>query len=432
MRVLRLLALAAVLTVAAPAWAQPAKPSGLMSSGLKPSGLKPAGLSQKSQSKNDNLLGRLPPLVFYVAKGEPNACGDGCDTWIAAEGAFDMGAAKRFRDFLKRQGDRKLPVYFHSPGGIAGQAMDMGRLMRQRKMTAGVARTIPQGCDPTKDKDEPCDALKRSGRELPAELRSARTLCNSACVYALIGAVARQVAPGARLGVHASKVLSYRGAYGKSVRPGTAAQIREHNAELRRYILEMGIDAALHDAAEEISHERVRYLSRDEIARFRIDTREFQDSRWMVDEGPPGPMAIIKFVTEAKGPDSKEYRVSRIRMSCVNKDFLLMEYGRELGSDEKSGPLLTLAAGEQKLNLEMRRGRTVVGYNNISMDDRSVRLPVAFLKSAAAADNIEIAEGTVLTVVGWELPQNSKPKSVVKLSTAGLSGSLDALLERCR
>src|SRR5215468_52155 len=40
------------------------------------------------------------PMMFFVAKGGPNACGPGCSEWIAAEGMIDPDAAQRFRDFL--------------------------------------------------------------------------------------------------------------------------------------------------------------------------------------------------------------------------------------------------------------------------------------------------------------------------------------------
>jgi hypothetical protein len=60
------------------------------------------------------------PVVFYVAKGEPNACGPGCREWIAAEGTFDRDAPQRLRALLNRLGQRKLPIYFHSPGGSIG------------------------------------------------------------------------------------------------------------------------------------------------------------------------------------------------------------------------------------------------------------------------------------------------------------------------
>ena len=40
------------------------------------------------------------PLIFFVAKGRPSACGPHCITWIAADGMIDSDAARRFRAFL--------------------------------------------------------------------------------------------------------------------------------------------------------------------------------------------------------------------------------------------------------------------------------------------------------------------------------------------
>jgi hypothetical protein len=76
----------------------------------------------------------------YVAKGEPNACGAGCREWIAAEGAIDRDAPLRLRALLNRLGERKLPIYLHSPGGSVDAGIAIGRLMRERRITAGVGR----------------------------------------------------------------------------------------------------------------------------------------------------------------------------------------------------------------------------------------------------------------------------------------------------
>src|SRR5688500_4589951 len=54
----------------------------------------------------------IPPIMFFTAKGEADACGPGCDTWIAAHGAFDEGAPQRLRAALAKAGKRKLPIYF--------------------------------------------------------------------------------------------------------------------------------------------------------------------------------------------------------------------------------------------------------------------------------------------------------------------------------
>jgi hypothetical protein len=88
------------------------------------------------------------PINFYLAKGEPDACGPGCSEWIAAEGYFDPDAAERFRMFMRRLRGASRPIFFSSPGGIQEQALSIGRLMRLRGMTAGVAITLPDGCDP--------------------------------------------------------------------------------------------------------------------------------------------------------------------------------------------------------------------------------------------------------------------------------------------
>jgi hypothetical protein len=214
-----------------------------------------------SESQPKNLW---PPIAFYVAKGEPDECGPGCREWIVAEGLIDREAPQRLRALLGRLGQRKLPIYFHSPGGSVEGGLAIGRLLRERRLTAGVARTIPLGCDPTKEHEDTCDIVKRSGKELVAEFRTARTLCNSSCVYALIGAAEREVAAGARIGVHEMAVGKYdeRGAPvsldRKTLSREQMNQLRAEEVRLERYIGEMGIDRALFDAAAQIGNERIR------------------------------------------------------------------------------------------------------------------------------------------------------------------------------
>ena len=80
-----------------------------------------------------------PPMAFYVVKGAADACGRGCDSWIAVEGQVDSAAAPRFRKFLQRVGNRNLPLYFYSPGGNLDQALAMGAMLRERHAVARVA-----------------------------------------------------------------------------------------------------------------------------------------------------------------------------------------------------------------------------------------------------------------------------------------------------
>ena len=89
---------------------------------------------------------RSEPMIFVVATGEPNACGRGCTEWIAGEGQFDEGAAQRFREFLAVLAKRDLPIFFNSDGGLLREAVQIGLILRESRMTAGVARTFPEGC----------------------------------------------------------------------------------------------------------------------------------------------------------------------------------------------------------------------------------------------------------------------------------------------
>src|SRR5499426_1410553 len=220
---------------------------------------------------------QAPPMIIYLAKGEDGACGEGCNEWIAAEGRFESDTAQRLRTFLTRLGKRKLPIFFHSLGGNGVAAMTMGRLLREREMTAGVYETIPVGCVDVSE--QRCRALKQLGEVLPATLRNVAN-CSSACVFALIGAKVRQVPPGARLGVHAGKVIV---PWAEARRIGYSDQqiasfqkVRqgELSAQARRYVQEMKVDVRLFDLMSKVPHESVYFLSRNEIAGFGIDTRE--------------------------------------------------------------------------------------------------------------------------------------------------------------
>src|SRR5581483_8731815 len=310
-----------------------------------------APLAQNSPGKSETKQADSipPPIAFFVAKGEKDACGPGCSEWIAADGSIDKNAGQRFRALLDRLGKRKLPVYFHSPGGSVGAGIEIGQTLRARGMTAGVARTIPQGCNPAQEREKACDAIMRSGRELTAELRTVRTLCNSSCVYALIGATTREVTAGARIGVHSSAIGTFDKdgtVAGLNRAPKTAAEIAAlelANGRLAQYIAAMGIDRGLFKAVSEITHDKLRYISRDEIARFGIDRRDFHESRWTVDEGPPGPLVVVKFLTENKGGEPRQYRTTKIELRCSRTKDVAVTFSREIAAADGIGSIAVVA-----------------------------------------------------------------------------------------
>ena len=215
-----------------------------------------------------NASNRTTP-VFVIARGNPDACGSGCNEWIAADGAFDQGAEKRFRNFLDTLKGRKLPIFFNSTGGDSTEAYAVGRILRERKMTASVGATIPDDCRTGKAMDAACRQLVQSRRDLKAELRTPGAICSSACVYALIGASVRQIPDGTRLGIHAPSRSSTQKV--QLLRARDPADEQYHVAR-RRYVQQMGVDPELVDLADKTPHASIHILTRDEIARFRVET----------------------------------------------------------------------------------------------------------------------------------------------------------------
>lgn len=391
----------------------------------------------------------FPPIAFFVARGEPDACGRNCSEWIAADGAIDLGAPQRLRALLERLGRRKLPIYFHSPGGSITGALAIGRLLRGRGMTAGVGWTVPQGCDPKVPREPACDKLKRSGRELPAELDAGHTMCNSACVYAFVGAAVRRLAPGASLGIHASS-FSFVDRNGRaSVRPSKTllrATVAQSYALVSRYLGDMGIDPGLLTAARQIASDHIRFLSRSEVRRFNIDRRSFVESEWtMVTE----PARAIRKVYMS-GVAGDDFRTSLILLSCAQPDRLRMVFAREVApGDDAAATAISVAAGASVRVLKPGR-RTTLSSSKSEYDVGSIEVPADFLLGAGesialspapaaeppATDPARIAPMTGPMTAPTTAPATStaaiKPSEpVVTLSTVGLGAALAKLLPTC-
>ena len=241
------------------------------------------------------------PMIFVVATGEPNACGRGCTEWIAGQGRFDEGATQRFREFLAVSTKRDLPIFFNSDGGLLREAVQIGSILRENRMTAGVARTVVEGCQLGFPLDDACRRLMQSKREHKAKLYYGGARCASACVYAMVGASTRHVDPGATLRIHS----------------GIGREIDKAENFLRRYVVAMGVDPGLVDAAAKIPSRTFRGLSRGEIERFGIETRGVYETPWFAYHGPAGEFLLLKSATYPTGDTGDQYRTRTVGLRRV-------------------------------------------------------------------------------------------------------------------
>jgi hypothetical protein len=222
-------------------------------------------------------------IEFYLARGEADACGRGCNEWIVAEGKIDAGAAPRLRRLLAKLGRRRPAIYFHSPGGSVAGALELGRLIHDQRLTVSVAHTVPRGCDRDKPLEKSCEALKRSGQELESEFDQTVALCNSSCVYVLAGGVVRVVPPWVKLGIHDVGLDPE-----KKLPPSALAEQAKKvaHAHIQEYLRDMGFDKGLFTAASAIPYASHMFLERDEVVRFGIDRREFGETVWRFVDKP--------------------------------------------------------------------------------------------------------------------------------------------------
>jgi hypothetical protein len=351
------------------------------------------------------------PLIFFVAKGELNACGSHCSEWIAAEGNIDTEAAKRFREFLDEPTRRNLPVFFNSLGGSAGQATTIGRMLRQYRMKAGVARTIPEGCRSAPAVNDACRHIMQSKSEHKARLVTTGARCASGCVYAILGASVRQVDRGAELGIHSVRyLLVSRG-------PATSALPKTEVAHewLRNYAVEMGIDPGLIDAAARVSPDRIHWMTRAEIDRFGIETRGFYETRWTLLQDALAILSVAKSWTQPT-MDRGDFLTGVIQLRCsdaVSKYFLTVR--NELPPFKSNwGMKVKLSGGDNNLELQPIAGQ--IGPSvvfNATIDREAIQ---------------KVAAGSRLGVTEIE---GSNVSRAFDLSTVGLSHALGQLQKRC-
>jgi len=275
------------------------------------------------------------PMIFVVAHGGPDACGPGCSDWIAAEGYFDKDAEARFRSFLASLSGRQLPIVFDSNGGILGQGILIGQILRERRMTASVAETYPNACRTGTAGHPACRKIMQQSRDIRARLRTGTGKCHSACVYALIGASRLQVPPNAPVGIHASRETAASLELARRPGAATPAQIL---ADLKRYALHMGVEPGIIDLAYKTPTSSLHRLTRGEIAQFGIETRAPFETSWMayeVQSHPSKPIVMLKALSRARGTDASEFRTTVLGVTCADKlTGAAIVVRRELASNE--------------------------------------------------------------------------------------------------
>ncbi len=312
--------------------------------------------------------------------------------------------------------------------------MAIGRELRARGIVTGAGKTIPRACASVDQAAEACRAAKRSPQAVDAEWRPDAT-CSSACVYAMLGGAERRVPPSARLGVHAGRfrlTVIRKHADGrvehlteKQVPSLQKIRAAEFDAKLRRYIRDMGIDGTLFDTAVKVPHESIHYLSRNQIAAFGIDRREFMETPWITITGAKDTLFVSKWMVEALGDDRKDYRASSILLSCAGPQRAEVRYWRSINGEGGKPAVFTLTIGMRTVALTESGtvAKSDVFETGGAMAGSRGSVEFEMLDVAATGNVISVAESDP-----WNL---AKPLRVFRVSTQGLAEHIKLLRDKC-
>jgi hypothetical protein len=166
------------------------------------------------------------------------------DGRLMAVGTIRPGTAKAFAAEIAKRGGYVKTVVLHSPGGSVGDALEMGRLIRQKNFATEV----------------------ESGG-----------YCASSCPLVFAGGVERRAAEGAAIGVHQVTTFAINGVAPTADKGMDSVQ--RVAAECQKYLLEMGIDPLVWVHAMETPKDELFYFKPDELVRLKLATGKADASK---------------------------------------------------------------------------------------------------------------------------------------------------------
>jgi hypothetical protein len=128
-------------------------------------------------------------------------------------------------------------------------------------------------------------------------------------------------------------------------------EIDKAENSLRRYVVAMGVDPGLVDAAA--TSRTPRRLSRGEMERFGFETRGDYETPWFAYHGPAGEFLLLKSVTYPTGDNGDQYRTSTVGLTCSPfPSSIRFMYHQELTAKEsRTPPMIQAKIGDSLIDL---------------------------------------------------------------------------------
>ncbi|WP_027161198.1 hypothetical protein [Mesorhizobium sp. WSM1293] len=215
-----------------------------------------------------------------------------------------------------------IAVTFQSPGGNIQKAMDLGRLIRRLGLSTAQFRAVE---------------------------------CASACSLAFLGGTVRYAEPGS-IGVHKS---SFSGDVSVNTEDAVSG-IQQVTADIITYMIEMGVDPALLQLSLQYDSDDIRYLSRSEMAKYRVTTLDNDAGQPSIaNQAPTSPPPFSQPPSQppvASLPTTPEHASLEIPQA----------HSGRIRHPKGAAPLKALADGRSATLVNVRNGSPVIILGNVA------------------------------------------------------------------
>lgn len=211
-----------------------------------------------------------------------------------------------------------VAITFQSPGGNIQKAMELGRLIRRLGLSTVQFRAVE---------------------------------CASACSLAFLGGVIRYAEPGS-IGVHKS---SFSGDFAGNTEDAVSG-IQQVTADIITYMIEMGVDPALLQLSLQYDSDDIRYLSRSEMAKFKVTTSDARQ-----------PPAVSEAPASSPSPSPPQPPVAALPPVPADSSLAIPQaHTGRIRHPKGAAPLKALADGKSATLINLRNGSPVAILGNVA------------------------------------------------------------------
>lgn len=235
---------------------------------------------------------RTSPMTFRAYQ---ECSGNGCPYFVLAQGVITPATPRAFRQFLASEKYQPV-VYFDSPGGSLSAALELGFVIRARGLDTYVGGPY-----------EAFEGFAGPAREITRTL-ARRGICFSACAYAFLGGVSRELNEGGNYGVH----RFYSGG-----RPLGDATTQVAMTILSSYLDEMGVDRRLLDLASLTPSEKLSSLPLAVARRLLVDNTAPELAPWTLDTTPKGKLFAYVVQRQPRRAATVSFLIARSNSGLV-------------------------------------------------------------------------------------------------------------------